>query len=246
MTRQRTTTLIVSCEHATNNVPDRYRPFLADCRDQLDTHKGYDPGALEFAQQLAARLSSPLFTGSVSRLLVDLNRSLTNHRAPPIRPRNALPPPLKEEILTRYYLPYRRQVEEAIADNLGKGHTVLHLSVHSFTPVLAGVPRTADIGFLYDPGRAEEKEFCRKWRSWMAAGDEKWRLRRNYPYRGTSDGFVTALRKKFLPQHYVGIELEINQSYPLDRKEDWQRLQEQLLESFVEILQSFNPAFCRR
>ena len=112
MTRQKTPALIVSCEHATNNVPERYIPLLAGCRDQLCTHKGYDTGALDFARQLAARLSSPLFTGSITRLLVDLNRSLTNHRAPPTGPRNSLPFILKEELLSPYYLPYHRQVEE--------------------------------------------------------------------------------------------------------------------------------------
>lgn len=237
MTRQRTLTLILSCEHASNHLPDPYRSLLADCVDELDTHKGYDPGALEFARLLAATLSSPLFAGNVSRLLVDLNRSLANHRSPPILPRNDLPSALKEEILARYYLPYRSQVEEAIEGNLRQDKTVLHLSIHSFTPVLDGVQRTADIGFLYDPSRVEEKEFCGKWRAALADRDAVWRLRRNYPYRGTSDGFVTALRKKFPPQRYLGIELEINQMYPLNRKAAWLRLQHQLLESFVEVLQ---------
>jgi predicted N-formylglutamate amidohydrolase len=236
MTGQRTLTLILSCEHATNHLPDQYRPLLAGCIDQLNTHKGYDPGALEFARLLAATLSSPLFAGSVSRLLVDLNRSLTNHRSPPIQPRDDLSSALKKEILARYYFPFRRQVEEAIEDNLQKEKTVLHLSIHSFTPVLDGAFRTADIGFLYDPNRGREKDFCGKWRAALAAGDAGWRLRRNYPYQGTSDGFVTALRKKFPPQHYLGIELEINQIYPLNRKADWLRLQHQLLESFVEAL----------
>jgi hypothetical protein len=35
----------------------------------------------------------------------------------------------------------------------------------------------------------------------------------------------------------VGIELEINQMYPLAMKEDWLRLQHQLLESFGEVMQ---------
>lgn len=232
--------LIVSCEHATNHVPDQYRSLLAGSIDRLNTHQGYDPGALDFARLVAARLAAPMFAGSVSRLLVDLNRSLTNHRAPPIRSPHDLSLVLKQEILTRYYLPYRRQVEEAIADNLRKEKTVLHLSIHSFTLVLAGVQRTADIGFLYDPSRAQEKGFCGKWRAGLAARDELWRLRRNYPYRGTSDGFVTALRKKFPAQRYLGIEVEINQIYPLARKADWLRLQHQLLESFLEVLQMEN------
>ena len=237
MTRRKDMTLILSCEHATNDVPEQYRPLLADCIDELDTHRGYDPGAHDFARRLAAMLSAPLFAGDVSRLLVDLNRSRANHRSPPVRLMQGLAPALKEEILARYYLPYRRQVEEAVADRLRQNKTVLHLSIHSFTPVLDGVTRTADIGFLYDPSRAREKEFCRKWRAGLAGGDPEWRLRNNYPYLGVSDGFVTALRNKFPPHRYLGIELEINQIYPLDQKTDWLRLQHQLLESLLEALQ---------
>ncbi len=229
-------TLVLTCEHATNDVPAPYRPLLADHLDLLETHRGYDPGAHDFAGRLAAALSAPLFAGDITRLLVDLNRALSNHRSPPVPPMPHLSPAVKEEILTRYYLPYRRRVEEAVADRLRLGETVLHLSIHSFTPVLDGVTRTADVGFLYDPGRALEKEFCRKWRDGLAAGAPEWRLRNNYPYLGTSDGFVTALRKKFPARAYLGIELEINQMYPLERKADWLRLQHQLQDSLVAVL----------
>lgn len=236
MTRQNDMTVILSCEHATNAVPGQYLPLLTDRIDQLDTHRGYDPGAHDFARLLAASLPAPLFAGDVSRLLVDLNRSLANHRSPPIRCMKDMPPAMKEEILARYYHPYRRRVEEAVADRLRREKTVLHLSIHSFTPVLDGVSRTADVGFLYNPGRAGEKEFCRKWRAGLTAGDRRWRLRNNYPYRGINDGFVTALRKKFPARSYLGIELEINQTYPLERKREWLRLQRQLLESLREVL----------
>ncbi|MBU0682546.1 MAG: N-formylglutamate amidohydrolase [Proteobacteria bacterium] len=236
MTTSTTPALILSCEHATHHVPDQYRPLLAESLDTLDTHKGYDPGAYDFASLLAARLSVPLFAGKVSRLLVDLNRSLTNHRSPPISSRNDFPVVLKEELLAHYYHPYRRQVEEAITRCLRQEKTVLHLSIHSFTPVLDGARRTADVGYLYDPSRAREKEICGEWLFRLKSKEGQWRLRRNYPYRGVSDGFVPALRKIFSKQRYVGIELEINQMYPLGMKEDWLRLQHQLLESFVEVL----------
>ena len=228
--------LILSCEHATNDVPAQYRPLLADCRDQLNTHRGYDPGALDFARLLAATFAAPLFAGRTSRLLVDLNRSLANHRSPPIRSGSHLSLTVREELLARYYHPYRRQVEAAVTNNLRDKQTVLHLSIHSFTPVLDRVERTADIGFLYDPKRIREKEFCRKWAAGLTARNAGWRLRKNYPYRGISDGFVTALRKNFPEQRYLGIELEINQIYPLAQKADWLRLQRQLLEGLMEVL----------
>ncbi len=233
MTNPEQMAVILSCEHATNMVPDQYRPLLTDCLDQLSTHRGYDPGALDVAKLLAERLAAPLFAGTISRLLVDLNRSLRNRRTPPLNQRCDLS---SRELLINYYLTYRGQIDEAIGQYLRQGQTVVHLSIHSFTPELAGVCRTADIGFLYDPGRLQEKEFCDKWSSALAARDNSWRLRCNYPYRGINDGLVRALRQKYPARHYLGIELEINQIYPLERAADWLRLQQQLLESLVTVL----------
>jgi hypothetical protein len=38
------------------------------------------------------------------------------------------------------------------------------------------------------------------------------RVRRNRPYRGTSDGLTTHLRRRFAAKDYAGIELELNQA----------------------------------
>jgi hypothetical protein len=38
-------------------------------------------------------------------------------------------------------------------------------------------------------------------------------LRRNYPYRGTSDGLVTYLRRRHGDRAYAGVELEVNQKH---------------------------------
>ena len=38
-------------------------------------------------------------------------------------------------------------------------------------------------------------------------------MRRNYPYRGTSDGLTRYLRKRYADRDYCGIELEVNQKH---------------------------------
>ena len=38
--------LIFTCEHGGNEVPLRYRGLLAGWERRLETHRGYDPGAL--------------------------------------------------------------------------------------------------------------------------------------------------------------------------------------------------------
>ena len=70
--------------------------------------------------------------------------------------------------------------------------------------------RDADVGLLYDPGREWERAICRRWRGVLREVAPDARVRLNYPYRGTADGFPTSLRRRF-PEGYAGIELELNE-----------------------------------
>ena len=94
---------------------------------------------------------------------------------------------------------------------------VLHLSMHSFTPILHGKIRDADIGLLYDPTRELECKFCKDLGS-LLKRETPFRVRYNYPYRGVADGFTTELRKSFSGKQYLGIEIEINQAIAMDSK----------------------------
>ena len=92
------------------------------------------------------------------------------------------------------------------------GQRVVHISVHSFTPRLRGVTRRADIGLLYDPGRRLETTLSLAWKRAFRRHAPRLRVRCNYPYRGTSDGLTRALRRRFGPRHYAGVEFELNQA----------------------------------
>jgi predicted N-formylglutamate amidohydrolase len=67
---------IVTCEHATPNIPAAYRKLFVARRSQLASHLGWDIGALDLAKAISRSLASPLMRSEVSRLLVDLNRSV--------------------------------------------------------------------------------------------------------------------------------------------------------------------------
>ena len=97
------------------------------------------------------------------------------------------------------------------------------MSIHSFTPILNGIERIADIGLLFDPARKQESRFCRELQGKLREQPTPLRVRRNYPYRGTSDGLTTALRCKFPGDQYLGIEIEINQAR-LTRKAELRRV----------------------
>ena len=71
--------LLITCEHGGNRVPARYRHMFRGRQRQLETHRGYDFGALVMAREIATRFSAPLIASTVTRLLVDLNRSV-GHR----------------------------------------------------------------------------------------------------------------------------------------------------------------------
>jgi predicted N-formylglutamate amidohydrolase len=204
--------LLLSCEHASNHVPARYAAALRGARDALAGHRGHDIGAAWLARWLARRLDAPLFLGGITRLVVDLNRSL-HHRQVFSAYTCELPAAEKERIVARYYRPYREAVIAAVEAQRAAGHRVLHIAVHSFTPRLGDVVRTADIGLLYDPGRSSESELCHAWQDALRGLAPGLAVRRNYPYRGVTDGFTSSLRRRLSDDVYAGIELEVSQQH---------------------------------
>ena len=207
--------LILTCEHAGNKIPEKYLPFFEAQKTVLETHRGFDPGALDLFRKLSS-LSDLKAFHLESRLLIEVNRSL-HHPALFSEFTRHLSKSEKEILIKKYYLPYRDLVEAGINQYIRKGEEVLHFSVHSFTPQLNGNIRNTDIGLLYDPARPAEKEFCHRFKRSMKFQMPELKIRFNYPYLGIADGFTTYLRKKF-PQGYSGIEIEVNQKYVAENK----------------------------
>ncbi|MEX1223102.1 MAG: N-formylglutamate amidohydrolase, partial [Pirellulales bacterium] len=190
------TRLILTCEHAGNEIPPHLREQLVIPPRVLASHRGYDRGSLEIAQRLTRECLAELLASQTSRLVIDLNRS---ERSPELFSRYAerLSQKLRDELLERYYRPFRAATRESIAPAIDDGDRVLHLSVHTFTPIRNGSKRTADVGLLYDPRRTSERTFAQKWRKAIERLDPSLRVRMNYPYLGTADGHTTDLRTVF-------------------------------------------------
>lgn len=210
---RRTLRLILSCEHGGNRVPGRFASLFAgeEARTALQGHRGWDPGALDLARALRRATGAPLLHSTVTRLLVDPNRSPSS-RAVFSGYTRSLPPEEKALLLRRYHAPHRGRVEDAVRNRLSPRGPVIHVSVHSFTSVIDGRPREVDVGLLYDPGREAERELCRRWLAALRDAFPALRVRANRPYRGTSDGLTTALRRAFDGTSYVGVELEVSQA----------------------------------
>lgn len=207
----KTHTLILSCEHAVNHIPSAYQYLFHQNTAILHSHRAIDFGAQRIAQQFSKAFGCPLVEATTSRLLIDCNRTLTHpHCFSEFT--KTLSEDEKKKIIAEYYQPYRQQVTSLIKNSIQQGTPVIHLSIHSFTPELNNKVRNADIGFLYDPSRAGEKQIAIQWRKRILEKSNDYRVRLNYPYRGISDGFVSALRKSYSEHQYLGLEIESNQA----------------------------------
>jgi len=214
-----TRALLITCEHGGNRVPARYRELLRGARDVLSTHRGWDPGALTLARELTRELDATLYFCDTTRLLVDANRSL-GHRALFSEWSRVLGAEERERVVERWWRPHWEAAEAFVRAH----RSVLHLSMHSFTPVWKGSERSVDVGFLYDPQRQRECSLVDEVKSALAARRPDLRLRRNQPYRGTADGLIPNLRRRFGERRYVGLELEVSQRFPLGPETEWRRL----------------------
>lgn len=203
--------LILTCEHASNKLPAAFKNVVP--AEVLKTHRAYDIGAAQVFRKLVKFAKPEFFSeGKYSRLFVDLNRTITN--------KSAFSDYLRDNAkakaqATAYWTEYRTAIEKFVESALKpktQAATIVHLGIHSFTPELNGKVRNTDIGILYDPARPQERAYANVIKAEIKRLYPAMKVRFNYPYRGTTDGLTTTLRKKF-GQRYVGIEIEINQKF---------------------------------
>ena len=202
---------MLTCEHASNRLPAAFKKAVPE--EVLKTHRAYDIGAAQVFRKLV-KFAKPEFycEGKFSRLFVDLNRTITNKSAFSEyyeQLDKATASKVKAQA-TAYWSEYRAAIEKFVKANAKK--EIIHLGIHSFTPELNGKVRNTDIGILYDPSRPKECELAQVIKAEIKRLHPEMKVRFNYPYKGTSDGLTTTLRKKIGPR-YAGLEIEINQKF---------------------------------
>lgn len=198
--------IILSCEHGGNKIPSSVKENLHVSKRLIESHQAFDRGALDLALFLKKQLRVPLINNEMTRLILDYNRTPTNKNYWGI-----LSEKISEKDKQRIVEDnrcYTDQLFEFIKRNYKSSH-VIHLSIHSFTPVYKGKIRKTEIGLLYDPARESERRISRFLKSQLSTS---FRVHFNRPYRGTSDGLTKYFRSKF-KKHYSGIEIEINQDF---------------------------------
>ena len=212
-TNARVVRLVVSCEHASPELPPSFQSLGLSASDLL-SHSSWDEGAAVVAKEVAAAFGVFPYLGGWSRVLADLNRSPENEQSVPetsfglyVPGNYRLSSRDRAERLRRYHRPYREVVRRAVRDVIDKGDVCLHLAVHSFTDEIDGVPRDGEAGVLYDPEHPLEARFAEKMLFVMRGLLD---TRPNYPYLGTADALSTTLRKEMPPELYAGVEIELS------------------------------------
>ncbi|MGL4634345.1 MAG: N-formylglutamate amidohydrolase [Beijerinckiaceae bacterium] len=147
---------LIIADHASNAMPDEFAG-LGMAQAQLARHIAYDIGVAALTRAMAARLGAPAVLSRFSRLLIDPNRGDDDPTLVMRLSDGALVPGNarigEDEVEARkqrFSLPYHAAVSSTIDQMLSAGVIPAVVSIHSFTPVMKGIPRPWDVGILWD------------------------------------------------------------------------------------------------
>ena len=197
--------LLLTCEHASHEIPARYQNLGLDPQQQLD-HIGWDIGAGLLTQELARLLDAVAVLSKVSRLVVDCNRQTTDHdlipeesHGVPIPGNQGLSGDERNYRLDAFYQPYHDTIDRA----LGDCRSAFLLSIHSFTPSLNGASRDFDAGVLFDDFEDLANQLARQ----LATAGLL--VRMNEPYSGL-EGLIFSARNHGRKHAIPYLEIEVN------------------------------------
>jgi predicted N-formylglutamate amidohydrolase len=119
-------------------------------------HIAWDIGIAGVASALSKQLDAHLIAQRYSRLVIDCNRPPQSPNSIPrisettvISGNEGLTREAAEARRREVFDPYHRRIGEVIEDRLRQGIPTVLVSLHSFTPVYAGIARPWHVGTLY-------------------------------------------------------------------------------------------------
>lgn len=185
--------LLLVCEHAGKMVPQVLND-LGIAQEDRDSHVGWDIGAEAVTRIVAKALGAPAILQPYSRLVIDCNRPPDAADAMPevnhgvqVPGNRDLSDAARAARVAEIFDPFQATVEHHL---MGQPRKIV-LSIHSFTPLLAGEPRPWHVGFLFRQDAQTSTHLAR----FITDAQPKLTIGMNQPYQidDASDWFV--------PQH---------------------------------------------
>lgn len=206
--------VVITCEHASNELPEDYSWTENDRKYFADDHWGYDPGSLDVGMYLAKELKCVLVYSLYSRLLVDVNRNLagdTLFRTHGDGKTVDLNANLTYEEEQKRIMKYHHSYYNAIREISMKIDPQYIFSVHSFTGLFEGQPRALEVGILV----SHSDELAKKVYNGFDKG--AYNIGINEPYDGKQglNSLDTLLFAKY-PVRRQGIEFEFRNDILMD------------------------------
>lgn len=147
--------LLLTADHAGRAIPRRLaRLGLSDA--VLDTHVAWDLGVAGLSQRLSACLDAFLIQHNYSRLVIDANRppeapdsivSRSEHTT--IAANRNLSVAERQQRVAELFHPYHQRIGAELDARTRRAQPTVLVTLHSFTPVHAGVRRPWHAGVLY-------------------------------------------------------------------------------------------------
>lgn len=232
--------LLLVCEHAGRVIPESLSG-LGLSGEELDMHIAYDIGAENLARELAGRFGCTLVVQRYSRLVIDCNRPPGNAQSIP-ETSDQIDIPGNRKLSQEDRECREREIFEPFARagraEISREHIRYAFSVHSFTPVMDGLPRPWDIGFLYrhrSSGGGRLVKLARQLWPDMTVGD-------NQPYRveDGSDWFIPVCAESRNIPHSL-IEVRNDHLRNAEELTSWADRLHSLLSRFMEQTDGINP-----
>jgi predicted N-formylglutamate amidohydrolase len=148
--------IVLICEHASCVLP-KALGTLGLPEAELQRHIAWDIGAENVARLLSRLIDAPLLLQRYSRLAYDCNRPPDSPDAiPEVSELTTIPGNRKlsaDDKLARareIYRPFHDGVSHVLDKRAAAGIRSIIVSIHSFTPVYKGKPRSVELGILHD------------------------------------------------------------------------------------------------
>ena len=219
--------VLLLSEHAGRRIP-KALGSLGLPESELERHIAWDIGAEGLARGLSEKLDAALVLQRYSRLVYDCNRPPESPGAMP-EVAESTPVPGNRDLTAEQrdartealYRPFHAAVARLIDEREARRQGTILVTVHSFTPVFKGVPRTLDLGLLHD---SDARLADRLLQAFETEPDLV--VRRNDPY-GPQDGVTHTLLLHAIPRGLDNVMLEVRNDLIADAAGE-QRMAERL------------------